>query len=91
MAAAVSVSTVYCWEVLCSACYLMFGSQMENFVLYDEIGTSDNCVIYKGRRKGTVVFLAIYCVNKSRRSEITNQVSCSMTVLCHFFSVNLHI
>ncbi|XP_067934855.1 serine/threonine-protein kinase ULK4-like [Watersipora subatra] len=47
---------------------------MENFVLYDEIGKTDNCIIYKGRRKGTVVFLAIYCVEKSRRAEITNQV-----------------
>ena len=50
---------------------------MENFVLYDEIGKTDNCIIYKGRRKGTVNFLAIYCVDKCRRAEITNQV-CEM-------------
>ncbi|KAF6031687.1 ULK4 [Bugula neritina] len=47
---------------------------MENFVLYDEIGKAENCIIYKGRRKGTVIFLAIYCVDKTRRPEITNQV-----------------
>lgn len=56
------------------AVHVFFQTAMENFVLYDEIGKSDNCIIYKGRRKGTVVFLAIYCVEKSRRAEITNQV-----------------
>ena len=61
---------------------------MENFVLYDEIGKSDNCVIYKGRRKGTVVFLAIYCVDKVRRPEITNQVSTSANEL-HCFSLGI--
>lgn len=59
---------------------------MENFVLYDEIGKSDNCIIYKGRRKGTVVFLAIYCVDKSRRAEITNQVG-----LFNLQSITLYI
>lgn len=47
---------------------------MENFVLYDEIGKSEHCTIYKGRRKGTVTFLAIYCIDKKKRAEVTNQV-----------------
>ncbi len=47
---------------------------MENFVLYEEIGKLDSVVIYKGRRKGTITFLAICCVDKNKRAEITNHV-----------------
>lgn len=47
---------------------------MDNFVLYDEISSSDGVTVYKGRRKGTINFLAIYCIDKRLRAEITNQV-----------------
>ena len=47
---------------------------MDNFILYDEISKANNCVIYKGRRKGSINFLAIHCIEKVMRPEITNLV-----------------
>ncbi|XP_012885695.1 PREDICTED: serine/threonine-protein kinase ULK4 [Dipodomys ordii] len=47
---------------------------MENFILYEEIGRGTNTVVYKGRRKGTINFVAILCAEKCKRPEITNWV-----------------
>ncbi|XP_049997430.1 serine/threonine-protein kinase ULK4 isoform X2 [Alexandromys fortis] len=47
---------------------------MENFVLYEEIGRGSKTVVYKGRRKGTINFVAILCTEKCKRPEITNWV-----------------
>uniref|UniRef100_A0A8C3BEQ1 Unc-51 like kinase 4 n=1 Tax=Cairina moschata TaxID=8855 RepID=A0A8C3BEQ1_CAIMO len=47
---------------------------MENFILYEEIGRGNKTVVYKGRRKGTINFVAILCTDKSKRAEITNWV-----------------
>ena len=47
---------------------------MENFILYEEIGKGKNSIVYKGRRKGTIKFLAILCIEKTKRAAITNWV-----------------
>ncbi|XP_064410175.1 serine/threonine-protein kinase ULK4 [Latimeria chalumnae] len=47
---------------------------MENFILYEEIGRGSKSVVYKGRRKGTINFVAILCIDKSKRAESTNRV-----------------
>uniref|UniRef100_A0A6Q2YWM0 Protein kinase domain-containing protein n=1 Tax=Esox lucius TaxID=8010 RepID=A0A6Q2YWM0_ESOLU len=47
---------------------------MENFILYEEIGTGSKSVVYKGRRKGSINFVAIICSDKSKKPEITNHV-----------------
>ncbi|XP_028606902.2 serine/threonine-protein kinase ULK4 isoform X1 [Podarcis muralis] len=47
---------------------------MENFILYEEIGRGSKTVVYKGRRKGTINFVAILCTEKCKRAEITNWV-----------------
>uniref|UniRef100_A0A8C5LGE7 Unc-51-like kinase 4 n=1 Tax=Jaculus jaculus TaxID=51337 RepID=A0A8C5LGE7_JACJA len=47
---------------------------MENFILYEEIGRGSKTVVYKGRRKGTINFVAILCTEKCKRPEITNWV-----------------
>ncbi|XP_068092417.1 serine/threonine-protein kinase ULK4 isoform X2 [Hyperolius riggenbachi] len=47
---------------------------MENYILYDEIGKGSKSVVYKGRRKGTINFVAILCIEKNKRAEITNWV-----------------
>nr|CAB3267503.1 serine/threonine-protein kinase ULK4-like [Phallusia mammillata] len=47
---------------------------MENFILYEEIGRGTNSIVYKGRRKGTITFLAILCIEKDARAAITNWV-----------------
>ncbi|XP_060637751.2 serine/threonine-protein kinase ULK4 [Anolis sagrei] len=47
---------------------------MENFILYEEIGRGSKTIVYKGRRKGTINFVAILCTDKCKRAEITNWV-----------------
>ncbi|XP_073486514.1 serine/threonine-protein kinase ULK4-like [Aquarana catesbeiana] len=47
---------------------------MENYILYEEVGKGSKSVVYKGRRKGTINFVAILCIDKSKRAEITNWV-----------------
>ncbi|XP_074006484.1 serine/threonine-protein kinase ULK4 isoform X2 [Numenius arquata] len=47
---------------------------MENFILYEEIGRGNKTVVYKGRRKGTINFVAVLCTDKCKRAEITNWV-----------------
>ncbi|NXP57033.1 ULK4 kinase, partial [Chloropsis cyanopogon] len=47
---------------------------MENFVLYEEIGRGNMTVVYKGRRKGTINFVAIVCSDKSKRAGVANWV-----------------
>ncbi|NXI42270.1 ULK4 kinase, partial [Galbula dea] len=47
---------------------------MENFILYEEIGRGHKTVVYKGRRRGTVNFVAILCTDKCKRAEIANWV-----------------
>ncbi|NXE19486.1 ULK4 kinase, partial [Ardeotis kori] len=47
---------------------------MENFILYEEIGRGDKTVVYKGRRKGTINFVAVLCTDKCKRAEIANWV-----------------
>ena len=48
--------------------------RMENYIIYEEIGTGSACTVYKGRRKGTINFVAVVSVKKSRRAAITNWV-----------------
>ncbi|XP_038624213.1 serine/threonine-protein kinase ULK4 [Tachyglossus aculeatus] len=47
---------------------------MDNFILYEEIGRGSKTTVYKGRRKGTIDFVAILCSDKSKRAELTNWV-----------------
>ncbi|XP_062278414.1 serine/threonine-protein kinase ULK4 [Scomber scombrus] len=51
---------------------------MENFILYEELGAGSSSVVYKGRRKGNLNYVAIICADKAKRPEITNHVR-----LCH--------
>ncbi|KAM9310040.1 LOW QUALITY PROTEIN: serine/threonine-protein kinase ULK4 [Pholidichthys leucotaenia] len=53
---------------------------MENFILYEELGTGTSSVVYKGRRKGTLSYVAIKCTDKAKRAEITNHVRLSHDV-----------
>ncbi|XP_051468770.1 serine/threonine-protein kinase ULK4 isoform X2 [Apus apus] len=47
---------------------------MENFILYEEIGRGNKTIVYKGRRKGTINFVAVLCTEKCKRAEILNWV-----------------
>ncbi|XP_062421741.1 serine/threonine-protein kinase ULK4 isoform X1 [Pungitius pungitius] len=51
--------------------------KMENFILYEELGTGTSSVVYKGRRKGYLNYVAVICADKAKRPEITNHVRLS--------------
>ncbi|XP_039868680.1 serine/threonine-protein kinase ULK4 isoform X1 [Simochromis diagramma] len=57
------------FHTYCTTCM-----QMENFILYEELGSGHNSVVYKGRRKGNLNYVAIKCTDKTKKSEITNHV-----------------
>uniref|UniRef100_A0A3P9PD63 Unc-51 like kinase 4 n=1 Tax=Poecilia reticulata TaxID=8081 RepID=A0A3P9PD63_POERE len=50
---------------------------MENFILYEELGKDGSFVVYKGRRKSNLCYVAIICTDKTKRPEITNHVRLS--------------
>ncbi|XP_074510925.1 serine/threonine-protein kinase ULK4 isoform X2 [Sebastes fasciatus] len=50
---------------------------MENFILYEELGAGSSSVVYKGRMKGNLNYVAIICTDKAKRPEITNHVRLS--------------
>ncbi|TNN35073.1 Serine/threonine-protein kinase ULK4 [Liparis tanakae] len=50
---------------------------MENFILYEELGAGARSVVYKGRKKGRLNYVAIVCADKAKRPEITNHVRLS--------------
>nr|XP_043890696.1 serine/threonine-protein kinase ULK4 isoform X5 [Solea senegalensis] len=56
---------------------LTFSQQMENFILYEQLGSGKSSVVYKGRRKGSLSYVAIICTNKAKRPEISNHVRLS--------------
>lgn len=47
-------------------------------MLYDEIGSGNQRTVYKGRRKGTIEYVAIHCIEKNKRQQIQNNVR-----ICH--------
>ena len=47
---------------------------MNNYHIYDEIGRGKSSVVYKGRKKKTIEYLAVKSVEKSRRIKILNEV-----------------
>ncbi|CAJ1062065.1 serine/threonine-protein kinase ULK4 [Xyrichtys novacula] len=50
---------------------------MENYILYEELGKGRSSVVYKGRKKGFLNYVAIICADKAKRLEITNHVRLS--------------
>ncbi len=47
---------------------------MENYVLYEELGKGTYSVVYKGRKKGSVEYVAVHCAEKAKRKELQNIV-----------------
>mmetsp|Transcript_76374 Transcript_76374/g.181638 ORF Transcript_76374/g.181638 Transcript_76374/m.181638 type:complete len:357 (-) Transcript_76374:27-1097(-) len=48
---------------------------MNNYTLYDEIGHGKYSVVYKGRKRHTISYVAIKSTEKTRRDRIMNEVS----------------
>lgn len=47
---------------------------MNNYHIYEEVGRGKYSVVYKGRRKKTVEYVAVKSVEKSRRKKVLNEV-----------------
>lgn len=60
---------------------------MENFILYEELGAGRNSVVYKGRRKGNLNYVAIKCTDKTKKSEITNHVGQCLNLVVYLLVV----
>lgn len=61
---------------------------MENFILYEELGAGSSSVVYKGRKKGTLNYVAIICADKAKRPDITNHVGWCFQ-LCAFLKTTV--
>ena len=47
----------------------------------------ESSTVYKGRRKGTINFVAIHCIDKSKRAQITNLVCTSFVLPPMFWNI----
>ena len=50
------------------------GRSLNDYHIYEEIGTGKNSVVYKGRRKKTISYVAIKSVEKTQRDRLMNEV-----------------
>lgn len=61
--------------VIQALCFV-FLEQMENFIVYEELGVGSSSVVRKGREKGTLSYVAIICADNAKRLLFTNHVGC---------------
>ena len=54
---------------------------MNNYHLYEEIGHGKHSTVYKGRRRGTIQYVAIKSVDKSKRARVLTEVAISQDLL----------
>jgi serine/threonine-protein kinase ULK4 len=47
---------------------------MNNYHIYEEIGKGRYSVVYKGRKKKSIEYMAIKSLEKSRRKKLLNEV-----------------
>ena len=47
---------------------------MNNYHIYEEVGRGKYSVVYKGRRKKTIEYVAVKSVERSRRRKLMNEV-----------------
>lgn len=63
---------------------------MNNYHLYEEIGQGKLSTVYKGRRRGTISYVSIKSVDKSKRNRVMNEVCISNELCEHAVSVPHH-
>ena len=47
---------------------------MNKYNIYEEIGKGKYSVVYKGRKKKTIEYMAVKSLEKSRRTKLLNEV-----------------
>ena len=63
---------------------------MNNFHIYEEVGRGKDSVVYKGRKKKTVEYVAVKSVEKFRRKKVLNEVSQAKKVLIRCLIVSIY-
>ena len=48
---------------------------MNNFYIYEEVGRGKYSVVYKGRKKKTIEYVAVKSLEKSRKKRVLNEVN----------------
>jgi len=48
---------------------------MDNFQIYEEIGKGSSSVVYKGRKRKTIEYAAVKCIEKHHKQKVFNEVS----------------
>ena len=47
---------------------------MNNFHIYEEVGKGKYSVVYKGRKKKSIDYVAVKSIEKNRRKKVLNEV-----------------
>jgi serine/threonine-protein kinase ULK4 len=47
---------------------------MNNYHIYEEVGRGKHSVVYKGRKKKTIEYVAVKSVEKSRKKKVNSEV-----------------
>ena len=48
---------------------------MNNYHIYEEVGRGKNSVVYKGRMKKTIEYVAVKSVDRNRRKKMMEEVA----------------
>ena len=51
---------------------------MNNYHIYDAIGRGKHSVVYKGRKKQTILYYAIKSVEKTQKARVLQEVKTSL-------------
>lgn len=70
------MSCFYTLILICLSLFFLVRQQMENYIMYNELGAGSNCAVYKGRKKGTLSFVALISTDKAMKPFIANHVGC---------------
>lgn len=54
--------------------YLLLKNKMNNYHIYEEIGRGKYSVVYKGRKKKSIDYVAVKSVERCRRRKLMNEV-----------------
>ena len=47
---------------------------MDNFQIYEEIGKGSSSVVYKGRKRKTIEYAAVKCIEKHHKQKVFTEV-----------------
>ena len=58
-------------------------NQPNNFHIYEEIGIGESTVVYKGRKKKTIEYIAVKSLEKNKKKKVLNEVKISNNLIHH--------